>query len=94
MWATAGYAVQDGAVTVDVSNLTTFTVNTGAGPLQNTVTFGSGLRLGQLYLKMYLEANSLFPAGVCPWVGTAGHILGTFLVLKSLARGAMYLLLL
>ena len=72
----AGYAVQNGAVTVDVSNLTSFTVNTAAGPLNNTVTFGAGLRLGQLYLKMYLEANSMFPAGVCPWVGTAGHILG------------------
>ena len=64
---------------MDVSNLTEFTVNNGAGPLRNTATFGAGLRLGQLYLMMYLEANSLFPAGVCPWVGTAGHILGVFL---------------
>lgn len=68
----AGYGVQNGALTLDVSNLTSFTVNNSA----NTVTFGSGLRLGQLYLRMYLEANSLFPAGTCPWVGTAGHILG------------------
>lgn len=60
---------------MDVSNLTSFSIDTAV----NTVTFGPGLRLGQLYLRMYLEANSMFPAGTCPWVGTAGHILGDYL---------------
>jgi hypothetical protein len=68
----AGYAVPTGSVVIDVTNITNFSVDKAA----NTATFGPGLRLGQLYLKMYLEANSLFPAGTCPWVGTPGHLLG------------------
>ena len=71
----AGYAVQDGTVLLDVTNLTSLSVDNTA----STATFGPGLRLGQLYLQMYLQANSLFPAGTCPWVGTPGHILGMVL---------------
>ena len=80
----AGYAVQDGTILLDVTNLTSFEVNSTA----NTVTFGPGLRLGQLYLRMYMDADSLFPAGTCPWVGTPGHILGTTLSLNKSELGA------
>ena len=45
--------------------------------------FGSGLRLGQLYLRMWEEAESVFPAGLCGNVGTAGHLLGALLLLKA-----------
>ena len=67
-----GYATQTGTILLDVSNLKDFSVSAD----KSSVTFGAGYRLGELSLALYTQANSLIPAGTCPWVGTSGHILG------------------
>ena len=70
--AGTGYATQTGTILLDVSNLKDFSVSAD----KSSVTFGAGYRLGELSLALYSQANSLIPAGTCPWVGTSGHILG------------------
>ena len=57
---------------MDVSNLTSFSLDAGG----TVATFGTGFRLGQLFLKMWETTEAFIPAGLCPWVGTAGHLLG------------------
>lgn len=66
--------MQNGTITVDVSNLTSFFVSQDGA----FVTFGSGFRLGDLALTIYERTGGLLPAGTCPWVGSSGQILGRF----------------
>lgn len=68
----AGYSVINGTVLVDLTGLDSFTPS----PDHNSARVGTGNRLGPLYYKAWTQAGRLFPAGLCPYVGAGGHILG------------------
>ena len=74
----AGYSLQNGSVLLDISGLN------GLQVLDQQAMIGAGIKLGPLYLGLYQHGNRAFPAGVCPAVGTGGHLLGKRSVVPSI----------
>jgi FAD/FMN-containing dehydrogenase len=62
---------QSSDVVIDLRGLQTITVDTNAGH----VTIGAGVSLYDVYRKLAHQGYA-FPAGSCPTVGIAGHVLG------------------
>lgn len=67
-----GMSILDKGAVLELSRLTTLTVDTAKG----TATIGAGQRLGHLYLALYMAGNYTFPAGSCVSVGVSGHLAG------------------
>jgi FAD/FMN-containing dehydrogenase len=62
---------QSSDVVIDLRGLQSITVDTNAG----LVTVGAGVSLYDVYQKLAHQGYA-FPAGSCPTVGIAGHVLG------------------
>lgn len=70
----AGFSVQAGKVTVDMSGMSKVTLSKKG----DKATIQSGAKLGPVYLKLWQESNGRlgFASGTCPTVGIAGILLG------------------
>lgn len=67
----SGLSVLDGGTVLDVSGLDGIELSADA----STVTVGSGAHLGDLFRALW-AAGVTVPAGFCPEIGIAGHVLG------------------
>ncbi|BCB83205.1 FAD-binding oxidoreductase [Phytohabitans suffuscus] len=81
--AAALSVVPDGVV-IDVSPLNSISLDQDA----SQVTFGSGATLGAIYRTLW-ESGVTVPAGTCPNIGVAGHVLGGGLGILSRSRGPL-----
>jgi len=59
-------------IIINMEAINDIDINTNEG----TGTFGAGARIGPIYYKLYQYDQYTINAGVCPWVGLAGHALG------------------
>lgn len=67
-YAGNGHGGADGAVVVDLSNLSNISVDSST----NVATIGTGNRLGDVALALN-NAGRAIPHGTCPYVGIGGH---------------------
>ena len=62
---------QTGQLVLDLGALNSVSILEG-----NTARFEPGATLGKVYTILWEEAQSTFPAGMCPNVGVGGHLVG------------------
>ncbi|KAG0048714.1 hypothetical protein BGZ83_006378 [Gryganskiella cystojenkinii] len=69
-----GYSMggKDGALVIDLNLFQKITVDAST----RIATVGAGVRLGDLYTRLWDMGQYLIPGGTCPTVGIGGHALG------------------
>ncbi|ORX71050.1 FAD-binding domain-containing protein [Basidiobolus meristosporus CBS 931.73] len=80
-----GYSIggADSSLVIDLKKFSTVSVK------NNIATIGGGLRLGQVYYRLFNAGGYAVPGGTCPTVGIGGHSLGGGFGLFSRKYGLM-----
>ncbi len=80
------FGAQDGAVTVDLSEMAKVTVINKTSNAALALVQG-GARLGNVYYELFQQGGYDFNAGTCPEVGIGGHISGGGIGMSARFRG-------
>ncbi|QRW09115.1 reticuline oxidase [Ceratobasidium sp. AG-Ba] len=67
-YALFGVGGQDGSLVIDVSNMTSFSINASG-----SAKFQTGNKLGDIAQKLWDNGKRALPHGTCPYVGSGGH---------------------
>ncbi|QRV80312.1 reticuline oxidase [Ceratobasidium sp. AG-Ba] len=67
-YALFGVGGQDGSLVIDVSNMTSFSIDASG-----SAKFQTGNRLGNIAQKLWDNGKRVLPHGTCPYVGLGGH---------------------
>ncbi|KAG8678742.1 hypothetical protein FRC08_017547, partial [Ceratobasidium sp. 394] len=68
-YAAYGLGGQDGSLVIDLSGMTSLSLNNATGE----ATAQTGLKLGQLAQGIWDQGRRALPHGTCPYIGIGGH---------------------